>query len=187
MAHALQEYRRETLEVAGFRRAAVLVPVVLRNGRLELLFTVRSAELTHHAGQIAFPGGAVDPGEDVVAAALREAHEEIGVRVGRETVLGMLDDLPSPARYVATPVVALMDPAVEPAPNPAEVAAVFVAPVAELRRIVPSWEERRLEGVRRRIHYYAWGGRTIWGFTGNVLKNFLEVTAPGPGAAERAW
>ena len=193
VACALQGYRRETLEVEGFRRAAVLVPLVLRDGRLELLFTVRSVHLTHHAGQIAFPGGGVDPGEDAVDAALRETSEEIGVRLGREAVLGMLDDLPSPARYVATPVVALMDPAAEPVPNPAEVAATFVAPVAELRRIVPSWEERRLEGVRRRIHYYPWNGRTIWGFTGNVLKNFLDATgatsaaAPGSGASGRAW
>lgn len=172
----LRDYERETLAIEGFKPAAVLVPVVRRGDGLDLLFTVRSAELSRHAGQISFPGGRLEPGEDVVEAALRETHEEIGVRLGRSAVIGMLDDQPSPAGYVATPVVALMEAAEEWSADPGEVADIFVAPVAELREIAPSWEERRLERFRRRIHYYPWNGRLIWGFTGNVLKNYLAVT-----------
>lgn len=190
ITHAIRTYDRETLEIEGFRLAAVLVPLIQRGDRLELLFTVRSAELSSHPGQISFPGGALEPGEDVIAAALRETFEEIGVRVGRSAVIGLLDDHPSPAGYVATPVVAVMSGSSPLRANPAEVADMFVAPLEELREIAPSWEERRVEKFRRRIHYYPWKGRLIWGFTGNVLKNFLEVTAElaaveqGPPSAE---
>ena len=194
LTSAVRAYRPLTLAIPTFRQAAVLVPLVLRGDRLELMFTVRSADLSSHAGQIAFPGGALDAGEDAVDAALRETHEEIGVCLDRSAILGALDDQPSPAGYVATPFVALLDSAAEPVPNPAEVAAVFSAPLHDLREIVPSWEERRLERFRRRIHYYPWNGRLIWGFTGNVLENLLRVASladgggPGaPGDGRSAW
>lgn len=165
------------MSIPTFRAAAVLVPVVQREARLELWLTVRAAGLSSHAGQIAFPGGALEPGEDAVEAALRETFEEIGLRIPRADVVGTLDDQPSPAGYVATPVVALLNAAVEPVPNPAEVAEVFAVPVLELRNIAPSWEERTLDRFRRRIHFYPWRQRLIWGFTGNVVRNFLEVTS----------
>lgn len=177
IAGVLAKADRETLVIQGFRPAAVLVPLVWRHDRLELLFTVRSAELSSHPGQISFPGGGLEPGEDVIGAALRETEEEVGLRVERDAVLGLLDDHPSPAGYVATPVVALLGGAARLRMNPAEVADVFFAPLDELREITPSWEERRVERFRRRIHYYPWNGRLIWGFTGNVLKSFLDVTA----------
>lgn len=182
----IRAYGREKLSIEGFKPAAVLVPVVRRADGLDLLFTVRAAELSRHAGQISFPGGRLEAGEDVVEAALRETHEEIGVELDRSAVIGMLDDQPSPAGYVATPVVAVMDGAVGWSADPGEVSDIFVAPVVELREIAPSWEERRLERFRRRIHYYPWNGRLIWGFTGNVLKNFLEVTDPGAGRDRNA-
>lgn len=183
----LRATQRSALHVKGFRRAAVLVPVLPRPEGLQLLFTVRSADLSRHAGQISFPGGGLDSGEDAVDAALRETWEEVGVRLDRSAILGMLDDLPSPAGYVATPVVAVMEPGAALRPNPAEVADVFVAPVAELLEITPSWEERRVEGVRRRIHFYPWNGRLIWGFTGNVLEDFLaRAYRSGSAARDRA-
>lgn len=183
IASAIEAYDRETLQIVGFRPAAVLVPLVRRNDRLELLFTVRSAELSSHPGQISFPGGGLEPGEGVIDAALRETHEEIGVQLSRAAVIGLLDDLPSPAGYVATPVVAVLESAAEWRANPAEVADMFTAPLEELREIAPSWEERRVQQLRRRIHFYPWNGRLIWGFTGNVLKNFLEVTSGVSGIA----
>ena len=182
----LAAYRRERLHIDGFRAAAVLVPLLPTPDGFDLVFTVRSAQLANHAGQIAFPGGAVEPGEDVVEAALRETWEEIGVRIDRDDVLGLLDEHPSPAGFVATPVVAVLDPAARFRAEPREVADIFSAPARELLEIAPSWEERRLEKFRRRIHYYPWRGRLIWGFTGNVLKNFLEVAMAAPERGERA-
>lgn len=170
---------RIAITIPGFRRAAVLVPLLQGREGLELLFTVRGQLLTHHAGQIAFPGGAVDAGESVEQAALRETSEEIGLTVPPAAVLGRLDDHPSPARFVATPVVALLPWPQPLEPNPTEVAEVFSVPVDDLRGIVPRWEERVLHNLRRRIHFYAWGERLIWGFTGNIVKELLELLPEG--------
>lgn len=175
----LRERRRDRLEIAGFRRAAVLVPILMRREGLELLFTVRGEDLTHHAGQIAFPGGALEAGESVEEAALRETREEIGLSIDPGDILGPLDDHPSPARFVATPLVAALSWPQRLEPNPYEVAEVFSVPLEELRGIVPRWEDRVLEDFNRRIHFYTWGERLIWGFTGNVVKELLDLMPAG--------
>lgn len=90
-------------------------------------------------------------------------------------IVGRLSDHPSPARFVATPVVAVLSWPQQLEPNPSEVAEVFSVPLSELAGIVPRWEERVLEGMTRRIHFYACGERLIWGFTGNVVKELLEL------------
>jgi 8-oxo-dGTP pyrophosphatase MutT (NUDIX family) len=181
----LRTRERERLEIPGFRQAAVLVPLLRGEEGLELLFTVRAEMLTHHAGQIAFPGGGLDPGESIEEAALRETREEIGLEVPRRAILGRLGDHPSPARFIATPVVAELPWPQPVRPNPAEVAEVFSVPLEELRGIVPRWEERVLQDFRRRIHFYAWGERLIWGFTGNVVKELLDLL-PGSDGEEPA-
>ena len=99
---------RKTLDFPDFRRAAVLVPLLRAPGGLELLFTVRSSELSSHAGQIAFPGGRLEVGESISDAARRETVEEIGLDVPETSLLGTLSDLPSPARYTVTPVVGVL-------------------------------------------------------------------------------
>ena len=171
----LEENRPQRLEIAGFRRAAVLVPVLDGPDGLELLFTVRGEELTHHAGQIAFPGGRLEEGEGVEEAALRETFEEIGLELPLSSIIGRLSDHPSPARFVATPVVAVLPWPQPLEPNPSEVAEVFSVPLSELTGIEPRWEKRVLEGLERRIHFYAWGERLIWGFTGNVVKDLIDL------------
>ena len=94
------------LEVPGFRPAAVLVPLLDRPCGPTLLFTRRTEHVPSHKGEISFPGGAREPGEDAVAAALREAEEEVGLPRDAAEPLGALDDLPSVAGFVVTPVVA---------------------------------------------------------------------------------
>lgn len=175
LRETLASRERGGIAIPGFRPAAVLVPILRGPDGLELLFTVRGEQLTHHAGQIAFPGGRLDPGESVEQAALRETFEEIGLDVPPAAILGWLDDHPSPARFIATPVVAELDWPQPLVPNPVEVSEVFSVPLAELRAIVPRWEERVLHDFRRRIHFYAWGERLIWGFTGNIVKELLEL------------
>jgi 8-oxo-dGTP pyrophosphatase MutT (NUDIX family) len=156
------------------RPAAVLVPLLTDDGGTHLLFTVRSRHLAHHAGQIAFPGGAVEAGESVEEAARREAHEEVGLEVPAEAVLGRLSPLPSPAGYLATPVVASLPRPARLALDPGEVEEAFTVPLGELAATPPEREVRLFRGAPRTIHRYRWGARDIWGFTGNVVREFLE-------------
>lgn len=181
-----QELRRRlaaaeprALEIAGFRRASVLVPLLYGPGGVELLFTVRAARLKSHAGEIAFPGGRLDPGETHVEAALRETEEEVGLVVSEEQVLGRLSDHPSPAGYVATPFVAQLPWPQELKLSPAEVDAVFTVPLSELAAIEPKTRVAELQRYRRLLYSYPWGEYLIWGFTGNVVRDLLEAISNG--------
>lgn len=175
LRESLSRHEREVMSWPGFRQAAVLVPLLRAEDGLRLLLTVRSTGLSNHAGQISFPGGRLDDGETVEEAAIRETAEEIGIAVHPEMLVGRLDDHPSPARYIVTPVLALIDWPQRMVLEPAEVAEVFTVPLNDLWNIVPRSEERQLEGQRRSLHFYDWRERIIWGLTGNVLKNVLEL------------
>jgi 8-oxo-dGTP pyrophosphatase MutT (NUDIX family) len=166
---------RVTLEWQGFRKAAILVPILKTETGFELLFTVRSSRLSNHAGEISFPGGRVDEGESLEEAARREAFEEIGLSVTSEALLGYLDDVPSPAKYIVTPVVAMLEKPLDLTLSQAEVEEVFTADLEVLGRLKPRREERILQGHKRFIHFYSYQERVIWGLTGNVLKNLLDI------------
>jgi 8-oxo-dGTP pyrophosphatase MutT (NUDIX family) len=157
------------------RQAAVLLPLLKAPAGLYVLFTVRSGGLSSHAGQISFPGGGLDPGESAEEAAVRETFEETGLRVGPQALWGRLDDQLSPARFVVTPVVAALPWPQALTLSPFEVEEVFTAPLAELRDLEPESEERQLYGLTRRIYFYRWRERLIWGMTANILKNFLDA------------
>ncbi|APD09153.1 MULTISPECIES: NUDIX hydrolase [Thermus] len=134
-----------------------------------LLFTRRSPSLPTHAGQVSFPGGVVEAGEGVVEAALREAEEEVGLR-GVEA-LGFLSPALSPQGFWVQPVVVFREDLPPLKPSPEEVAEVLLAPLEELLALVP-WSEVRLG---RTVWHFPWRGVDIWGVTGNILKEFLEV------------
>jgi 8-oxo-dGTP pyrophosphatase MutT (NUDIX family) len=162
------------LDLPGHGRAAILVPVLDAPEGPALLFTVRASGLVRHAGQVSFPGGRVEPGEDVIAAAIREAEEEVGLIVRPEDVLGVLDDRPSPYGLVATPVVARVD---WPAPlrlDPGEVSEAFVLSLADVGAVPPRLEEHHHEGTLRRLYRFDVAGRGVWGLTGNVVKDLLD-------------
>jgi 8-oxo-dGTP pyrophosphatase MutT (NUDIX family) len=184
---------RTPLQVLGFRSAAVLVPLLHTQQGWQVLFTVRARHLRHHPGQIAFPGGKLEPHEAIYRAALRECAEEVGLELPLHCVLGLLDDQISPSGYVVTPVVAACCGAEHAlaslALQPSEVDDAFTVPLAELTALIPRQEARSVRGFTRILHDYRWQQRRIWGLTGNVLADMLEVLTASSlvdGAADRA-
>jgi 8-oxo-dGTP pyrophosphatase MutT (NUDIX family) len=161
--------------------AAVLVPLVNRPEGLQVLLTQRSAELPDHPGQISFPGGRVEPGDDSpAAAALREAAEEIGLPSERVAVLGRLSDYETVTGYRVTPVVGWVEPPFRIVPDPVEVADVFEVPLAFLLNPANQQRHFRMLGALRRdfwaIPYHE---RYIWGATAAMLL-ILDRTLRAP-------
>lgn len=162
--------------------ASVLIPIVQRE-QPTLLLTQRTGHLSTHSGQIAFPGGkrdAADP--DLVATALREAHEEVGLEARHLRVIGHLPEYVTGTRFVVTPVVALVQPEFSLAPNPHEVAAVFEVPLAFL--MDPSnhrWHVHEADGVTRQWLSMPYQDgeveRFIWGATAGMLRNLYRFLA----------
>jgi 8-oxo-dGTP pyrophosphatase MutT (NUDIX family) len=157
---------REAAE--GPRGPRVIVPP-------RLLFTVRTADLPTHPGQISFPGGKRDPiDETLEETALREAREELGLAQGVR-ILGRLDDVPTPAGFVITPVVGALAEPLGLAPNAREVAEVFSVPLPELRRVYQAGGERDWMGVRYVMHEYPYERWRIWGATAAMVQQLLGL------------
>jgi 8-oxo-dGTP pyrophosphatase MutT (NUDIX family) len=157
------------------RPAAVLVAIVAR-AEPTLLLTQRTEHLPNHAGQIAFPGGKLEPDDtDAVAAALREAEEEIGLSRRLVEPIGFLDSYRSGTGFQITPVVALVEPGFALAPDPAEVADTFEVPLAfVLDPANHQRHSREWRGRSRTFYAMAYGERYIWGVTAGIIKNLHE-------------
>jgi 8-oxo-dGTP pyrophosphatase MutT (NUDIX family) len=140
LAKRLADFAARRLDDAGALKRAAVALTVVAPGPSEaadeavVLLTKRAPKLRSHGGQLALPGGRVDAGETVEAAALRELHEELGIALDPSAVIGMLDDYPTRSGYLISPVVAWAPPGTVATPNPAEVARLFRIPLSELRR-----------------------------------------------------
>lgn len=156
------------------RPAAVMVGVTDR-AEPGVILTHRPLEMRQHAGQVAFPGGKLDPGEDAVAAALRETHEELGINPSNIAIIGATDRFVTGTGYDITPVMGLMAPDLPIMPNPAEVSDWFEAP---LRYILdPANRVRKQAEYRGRLREYTeivWDGHVIWGVTAAIIENLSQ-------------
>ena len=129
----LAAFERRGHAAGGSRPAAVaLVLLPDDEGRACFILTRRAARLNAHAGQWALPGGRLDPGETAEEAVRRELHEEVGLDLGPDAVLGALDDYPTRSGYVITPIVLWADNPGELVANPLEVARIYLVPLADL-------------------------------------------------------
>lgn len=151
--------------------AAVLLAVTDRR-EPGLILTVRREHLRTHAGQIAFPGGRIDPGEDAIEAALREAHEEILLTPAAVEIVGTIEPYRTVTGYIVTPVVAVIPPNLPLEPHENEVADWFEAPLAFL--LDPANQQERsglFQGRERQYYEIDWQGRRIWGATAAMIVN----------------
>ena len=155
--------------------AAVLVPLVLHDDPTVLL-TLRSARLSSHAGQVAFPGGRMESGETPEQAALREAEEEVGLHRSLPELVGRLPSLLTGTGFAVTPVVALLRPPFALRPDPGEVEEPFEYPLARL--LDPAGPERRRQEFRGRMReFWVWphDRHYIWGATASMLVTLAAV------------
>lgn len=162
------------------KAAAVLVPVIERTGKLFVILTQRPEHMKSHAGQVAFPGGKVDRTDaSALAAALREAHEEIGLAPELVTPVGCLDIYQTGSGYRILPVVGLVAPEFQARPNPHEVAEVFEVPMEFLiDRANHIVEESEWRGNLWRYYSIPYGERYIWGATAGMIRNLSERLDP---------
>ncbi len=159
------------------RPAAVLIPIIGEGDQARIILTKRASALEHHPGQIAFPGGKMDQGDrDIVATALREASEEIGLEPGNVEVLGRMPSHETVTGFEVTPIVARVLQQFDPTPEKGEVDEVFEVPLGHV--LSPGnyrIEARRWQEKLRSYYTVPYGPYYIWGATARILRSFADA------------
>ena len=174
---------------------AVLVPLVERPEGLCLLYEVRAGCLDRQPGEVCFPGGKMEPGEDPTACALRETWEELAIPPDQVEVVAPLDFLTHQGGFAMYPVLGVVDPSVPVVPSPAEVAEVFYVPVEWLKAnppavytypLIPQVDDSfpyarigfpqgyRWQSGKSDVPVYDWPGYAIWGLTARITRHLME-------------
>lgn len=158
------------------RSAAVLIPVVDRPGEASVILTKRNEALRNHSGQVAFPGGRVDPSDpDAEHAALREADEEIGLHANQVEIIGRMPDYVSGSGYRIAPVIGIVRPELKLTPNPDEVETIFEVPLGFLMDPANhARNSREWNGIEWAFFDMPYGGQRIWGVTAGIIRSIYE-------------
>jgi 8-oxo-dGTP pyrophosphatase MutT (NUDIX family) len=171
-------HRDETGFAEGELRPAAVLAAITERERPGFLMIHRPSNMRSHPGQVAFPGGKIDPGEDAIEAALREAHEELGIRPQDVTVIGASDTYRTGSGYAITPVLAVVPPDLQLSPNPTEVAQWFEAPVDFVFDAGNHAHHNGFwQGRERRYIEIMWQQHRIWGVTAGIIANLARRIA----------
>lgn len=154
-----------------FKPAGVLIPIIEREHALSVLLTRRSAKLKYHPGQVSFPGGRMERQDaDIRATALRETHEEVGIRPSEVEIAGYLEPILTITGYTVTPVVGLIRPTIDLVIDPTEVEHAFEVPLAFLLDENNAHRsEREIYGVKVPVIEFNFASERIWGATANIV------------------
>jgi 8-oxo-dGTP pyrophosphatase MutT (NUDIX family) len=162
-------------------KAGVLLPLFCKDGSYHILFTRRTDKVKRHKGEISFPGGIYDSSDgDLEATALREAHEEIGVKPQDVELLGELDEVMTMTDFIVSPFVGLIPFPYPFVPSPEEIAEIIILPLAGfLKEGVLSEEDWTYQEKTAKVYTYRCGGHVIWGATAKILRQFLDLITAG--------
>ncbi|NYT35284.1 CoA pyrophosphatase [Allopusillimonas soli] len=175
-----RSFQADAMRGKDLRQAAVFFPLLQRQDGLHVLFTERASHLSNHAGQVSFPGGRIEPTDkDVIAAALRETHEEIGVGAEFIQLIGTQPAFLTSTRFTMKPVIGVILPGYTLAPDPSEVAEVFEVPLSVLMDTRRHRLHRAsLPGGGHRFYFsITWQSHFIWGATAALIRNFYHYLA----------
>jgi 8-oxo-dGTP pyrophosphatase MutT (NUDIX family) len=178
MEQALQRWPQALLKryARKLQPAGVLVPIIVRDRAMSILLTQRAAGLSQHPGQVSFPGGRMEAGDaDVLATALRETWEEIGIAPQLVDVAGFLETSPTVSGFAVTPVIGFVADGYCLNIDRAEVEQVFEVPLNFLLQAGNvQMTEREVEGFRMPVAEFHYGDRRVWGATANILVTLID-------------
>lgn len=173
----LKRRSRKELDQPGLIRAGVLILLFHKDDELHVLLTKRSSDVEHHRGQISFPGGAADDRDaDIVATAVRETEEEIGIPADVIRILGLFDDAWTPSGFRITPVIGYTDAVLNIRLSPFEVEEVLAVPLSFF--LDPRNERVKTltrGGVTVDVYFYTYGAAEIWGATAGILRSVVHA------------
>jgi 8-oxo-dGTP pyrophosphatase MutT (NUDIX family) len=171
----LKDYEKKHLPSVNRTAASVLIPLVNSGGEIHVLFIKRTETVRQHKGEISFPGGIFEIGDkDIRSTSLREMNEETGISAEHIDIIGEIDDCITVTGFHVTPFAGFVKNISNLKPDPAEIEEIFLVPLSHLadKRNVSSFE---WGGHADMVYFYRYKDRCIWGATGRILKNFLDV------------